>query len=282
MSLNDPQHHQQLEQQLDQARMFFSPPRAMPRSVSGLVATAAVEPPLPTLEDNTNGVFSVVHLKKKVAASLQDDLDRASECMINLAYLGTQHCQRLANKKNNPDLLFDTQSWKDVLNHYPMLGPFQFEQSKFNQKIRGLEFSTEVLTRILGASVAGPVVEAFQKFLGTFGTQIKAGVDQSTKPFHFVANTVFIDAKQSGNTWMVEPKLRMYFCDFTSRQSKVYTSCASATMTEVDLDYIAVEAVWNYPLYKRDRAVAEKFDQLVGNTAMSQLDESENFFNFTV
>lgn len=281
MSLNDPQHHQQLEQQLDQARLFFSPSGATSRSAVGQLY-AAPEPTLPKIEENKNGVFSVVHLKKKVAASIQDDLDRASECMINLAYLGTQHCQRLANKKNDPDLLFDTKSWKDVLTHYPMLGPFQFERSKFNQKIRGLDFSSEVLTRILGAAVGGPVVEAFQKFLGGFGTQIKAGVDRSSKPFHFVANTVFIDAKQSGNTWMVEPKLRMYFCDFTSRQSKVYTSCASATMTEVDLDYIAVEAVWNYALYKRDRAVAEKFDKLVGNTAMSQLDESENFFNFAV
>ncbi|WP_167352380.1 hypothetical protein [Paraburkholderia caribensis] len=49
--------------------------------------------------------------------------------MLNLTSLGTTYCQSRAAKANNPDLLFDTCVWKQVLVNYPLLGPCSFQNT---------------------------------------------------------------------------------------------------------------------------------------------------------
>ncbi|MCP3713234.1 hypothetical protein M3I54_41320 [Paraburkholderia sp. CNPSo 3274] len=74
-------------------------------------------------------------------------------------------------------------------------------------------------------------------FIGALGPKISAAVDSSSKPFHFAANTVFIDAVQDGQTWMVTPHLKMFFCDFTAKDRNVYASCASNSLVDMDLQW---------------------------------------------
>lgn len=282
MSLNDPtdKTHQLtcLHNQISDAYSFFGQqmPELHPNYLPLLRSAPA---PTESIDDNKSGIFSVVQLTKEVAATIQPDLEKASECMLGLAALGTGYCQRAAAKANNPELLFDTTTWKQVLVHYPLLGPFSFERSGYSKTIRGVELSTEFLKQILQFPVTGPVLGAFQSFISSFGQKISAGVDKSSKPFHFAANTVFIDAQQVGNNWMVVPRLKMFFCDFTSSERKIYTSCASSNAVDVKMDYIAVEAVWNYQQYKNDREVAQRFDKLINKNAIDQITDSDNFFN---
>lgn len=283
MSLHDPVDNeyelQCLHHQISDARSYFGQqihelhPNYM--RAEGLRSAAAPE----SIDDNKSGVFSVIKLEKEVAANVQQDLDKATECMMGLTALGTAFCQRAAAQANNPELLFDTETWKSVLVHYPLLGPFSFNRSGYSKSIRGLELSGEFLKQLLGFAGSGAVLAAFQAFIASFGEKISAGVDTSNKPFHFAANTIFIDAKQVGNNWTVFPHLKMFFCDFSSKQRKVFTSCSSATMVDVKLDYIEVDTIWNYQQYKSNAQVQQRFDQLIGKSAVKQIEDSDNFFN---
>ena len=283
MSLHDPIENeyqlQCLHHQISDARSFFGQHihELHPNYMRSALASAPAAPE--SIDGNPAGVFSVIKLAKEVPANVQQDLDKATECMMGLTALGTAYCQRAAIQASNPDLLFDTETWKSVLVHYPLLGPFSFQRTGYSKSVRGIELSAEFLKQMLGFSGAGPVVAAFQAFIGSFGEKIQAGVDTSSKPFHFAANTVFIDAQQVGNNWTIFPHLKMFFCDFTSKQRKVFTSCASSTMVDVKLDYIEVDTIWNYLQYKSNADVRQRFDQLTGKSAVKQIEDSDNFFN---
>jgi len=253
-----------------------------PNFLAAAAPGEATPTPPPPIDKTDGGLFSAVQLTKEVAAEVQADMTKASTCMLNLTSLGTTYCQSVAAKANNPDLLFDTATWKQVLLHYPMLGPMSFKDTGYSKSIRGVELSSAFLQQILGFAATGPVVGAFQTFIGSFGNKISAGVDKSSKPFHFASNTVFIDAQQVGNEWIVLPHLKMFFCDFTSQERKVYSSCGSATMLDVNLRYIEVDAIWNFQLYKSDPTVAAAFDKLVGASNINKISEAATFFGGTV
>lgn len=277
--MNAPEQIQQLHNQVAAAATFFGEtfPEIHPNYYPGAAAAPAAPPP--PIDQNTAGLFSAVQLSRDVPANVQADLETASRCMLNLTSLGTTYCQSRAAKANNPDLLFDTSVWKQVLVNYPLLGPFSFQNTGYKKTIRGVELSSEFLQSILGFATKGPLLGAFQSFIGSFGQKISAGVDSSSKPFHFASNTVFIDAQQVGNTLMVMPHLKMYFCDFTSKDRKVYSSCASATLIDVDLQYIEVDAIWNFALYKSNATVQAAFDKLVGASAINKIEEATTFFS---
>jgi hypothetical protein len=280
--MNAPEQVQQLHNQVATAATFFGQvfPEIHPNYYPGVAAAPAAPPP--PVDQNTSGLFSAVQLSKDAPASVQNDMETAARCMLNLTSLGTTYCQSRAAKANNPDLLFDTSVWKPVLVNYPLLGPFDFQMSGFKKTVRGVDISSEFLQSILGFVAKGPVLGAFQTFIGSFGQKISAGVDSSSKPFHFASNAVFIDVQQVGNNWMVMPHLKMYFCDFTSKDRKIYSSCASATMVDIDLEYIAVDTIWNFELYKSNPSVKAGFDKLVGASALNKIEEATTFFSDTV
>jgi len=270
---------------LKQAAAFFAqqPQAASPdaesfSSKSGHSSSSSSSSSYKSMSDS-DGLLNFLLIDAEVDDALQPQLDAVKQDLIDLVGIGTQYVLNLAASKKDNSVKYDPDTWNNVFNHFPLMGPTKCEQESYSNKVKGVEISAEFLKLILDSvTSSGAIVKDFADFIKKQGDTIRLGYHHNGNGFKFAAITATIEVVAVGSDTTLVPKIKAYFLKFDKSDDKWTSSCASYNKVDIDFKYEKAASIFNAGALA-DADVRQQFDAFVESNQMANIQQASNFFS---
>jgi hypothetical protein len=225
-----------------------------------------------------DGLLNFILVSEKMPSELEKVFDEQRRNLLSLAGVGTAFARRMAETKRDPALVYNTDLWQKIFNHFPLMGPSSFEEKTFHEETMGVEIATRFIETIFAATVsAGAALNSFRDFLKGQGDTIRAGIRSQDTGYRFGSITIVMETILQGEKQILVPKLKGYFINFTQSEKEWTAGCATAHKYLLDFRYRTSTAVFNYELLQQPD-LKKLFDDFLLGRAKDDLKQSQNFF----
>ncbi|WP_375324089.1 hypothetical protein [Flagellimonas sp. GZD32] len=184
--------------------------------------------------------------------------------------------------KGQTDASFNIPGTKvlEIAQHLPLLANFKSSQTSNHEETTTVEFSTKFLQIALGMAIDDPtVLKKTQDFLTSLGDQIKVSHDVKATNYAVTMFSSAIEVIGEGDANTVIAKFKITSTSLNLSDIKTtIASCFKYEKFKLDFEADTFVAVFDLDALNNPE-VKSKIDKLVTGNLVSQVEDSENYFN---
>ncbi|MCL6272525.1 hypothetical protein M3P19_00810 [Muricauda sp. 2012CJ35-5] len=227
----------------------------------------------------SDGLFSMVFAGKNLFddPKIQKKVDDARYYLQGFVSLVTN---KLMKGQAEPSFNIPGTKILEIAQHLPLLAEFKSSQTSNHDETTTVAFSTKFLEIAVGMAIEDPtVLKKTQDFLTSLGDQIKVSHDVKATNYAFTMFSSAIEVIGEGDANTVIAKFKITSTSLNLKDVKTsIASCIKYEKFKLDFEADTFVAVFNLDALNNP-AVKAKVDQLVTGNLVTQVEDSENYFN---